>query len=78
VNCLNCARNGVVSDMKPGKAMIPCWGNYGNRFGRGSTLYPVGGTYGSVIKCGECGHSVSFHGMLYMAQGEGNYIFQRR
>jgi hypothetical protein len=57
--CGVCERKGVESEMKPGKAIIPCAGK------RDGLYYsPAPGIYGSVTKCGQCGHSVQHHGLL--------------
>ena len=57
--CGVCERKGVESEMKPGKAIIPC-------VGKRDGLYrsPAEGCYGTVTKCGQCGHSVQHHGLL--------------
>jgi len=48
-------------EMIDGVAMLPVWGNYRNRFQKGSTLYHIGAQKRKVKKCPDCGHSVSFH-----------------
>lgn len=72
-------RHGVKRAMGVGKALIPTWGNYRNNFESGATLYKVGSVLGSVMKCGECGHSVSLHGMLYkmLPQTTPGYVFTK-
>lgn len=60
------ARHGVKKPMEQGTAMLPCWGNYRNNHERGSTLHAVGSVLGPVMKCVECGHSVSYNGTLMM------------
>lgn len=60
------AQHGIKKPMHPGTALIPCWGNARNNHERGATLYAVGSVLGNVLKCSECGHSVSFHGQLMM------------
>jgi len=57
-------RHGIKKAMVPGKALLPVWGNSRNNHARGSTIYHVGGVVGTVLKCGECGHSVSFNGVV--------------
>lgn len=60
---MNCRR--CDTEMVDGGAMVPVWGNYSNRIGRGVTLYPITAILRAVKKCNSCGHSVSFEGMIY-------------
>jgi len=69
--CRECfRRHGVKKALVPGQAMLPCWGNRRNDHSRGQTLYAVGSVLGQVLKCEECGHSVSFNGSLRMVLPE--------
>ena len=57
-------QHGIQKPMLPGKALLPVWGNYKNNHMRGATIYPIAGVVGPVLKCTECGHSVSFTGRV--------------
>jgi hypothetical protein len=60
---MNCRR--CDTEMTEGTAMVPVWGNYSNRVGRGVTIYPITAALRTVKKCTNCGHSISFEGMIY-------------
>ena len=71
MHCQKCEnRHGIKKTLEPGIGLLPCWGNYANNHSRGATLHAIGSVLGQVLKCGECGHSVSFNGELRMITGE--------
>jgi PHP family Zn ribbon phosphoesterase len=74
--CRECLRRGEEVEMREGQALIPTWGNYRNNHSRGSTIYHVGSVQGSVVKCPDCGHSVSFHGQLMQVLPSEGYIYK--
>ena len=60
MNCRKCD-----TEMVEGQAMVPVWGNRLNRIRRGVTTYPITAALRTVCKCSNCGHSVSFEGIIY-------------
>lgn len=71
-------KTGEQNAMVHGLGLIPAWGNRRNNHSRGATIYPVGAIMGSVVKCPDCGHSVSFHGRIMMVLPEEGYVYKMR
>lgn len=74
--CYTCKdKTGKEITMESGVALIPAWGNRRNNHSRGQTLYHVGAVIGSVVKCPNCGHSVSFHGRIMKILPTNGYVY---